>query len=86
MLLVKSLNLNCNTMAQSNPLRYVLGLSLVVAMFAYFFGASPLKAFTSTVQRTGTDWSATKKNASVPAVVRVPVYFFSHGGVSEGLP
>lgn len=69
-------------MAQSNPLRYVLGLSLAVAMFAYFFGASPLKAFTSTIQRTGADWSAAKKSAAVPAVVRAPVYFFSHGGVS----
>lgn len=51
----------------------LLGISLAVAMFALF--GSPLKALSSTLQRA-MDWN--HKNATS----RMPVYFFSHGGVS----
>ncbi|KAH7161302.1 Extradiol ring-cleavage dioxygenase, class III enzyme, subunit B [Dactylonectria macrodidyma] len=77
-------------MSQALSFRALIGLSLAVAMFA-FLGASPLKAFTSTLQRAGIDWfstqqstSAAASSASSPAKMaitpRTPVYFFSHGG------
>lgn len=73
-------------MVQRIPLRAVVGLiSVAVAMIA-LFGASPLKALSSTLQRTGVKWYSTEKNSTVlPAAstIKTPVYFFSHGGVSS---
>jgi hypothetical protein len=49
------------------------------------FGASPLKAFSSTLQRAGFDWYNSQKDVTSPiktnAATKAPVYFFSHGGV-----
>ncbi|KAJ3522936.1 hypothetical protein NM208_g12653 [Fusarium decemcellulare] len=64
--------------------RSLIGLvSIAVAMLA-LFGAAPLKAFSSTLQRVGLDWYGTQKNASASLTTRsttkTPVYFFSHGG------
>jgi hypothetical protein len=72
-------------MAQLLSFRTLIGLvSVAVAMIA-LFGASPLKAFSSTLQRAGLDWYNTPKNTTVlstTARTKTPVYFFSHGGVS----
>lgn len=65
-------------MSQLLSFRALIGLSIAVAMFA-FFGAAPLKAFTSTLQRAGMDWNS-QKNATASLATRTPVYFFSHGG------
>ena len=67
--------------------RALIGLvSIAVAMLA-LFGAAPLKAFSSTLQRVGLDWYGQQKNASASLATRsttkTPVYFFSHGGVSR---
>ncbi|KAL6352970.1 hypothetical protein LRP88_13447 [Fusarium phalaenopsidis] len=64
--------------------RALIGIvSLAVAMLA-LFGAVPLKAFSSTLQRVGLDWYGQQKNASASLATRsttkTPVYFFSHGG------
>ncbi|KAM6533259.1 hypothetical protein FALCPG4_006265 [Fusarium falciforme] len=64
--------------------RTLIGIvSLAVAMLA-LFGAAPLKAFSSTLQRVGLDWYGQQKNASASLATRsttkTPVYFFSHGG------
>ncbi|KAL6404892.1 hypothetical protein AUP68_11728 [Ilyonectria robusta] len=77
-------------MSQLLSFRALIGLSLAVAMFA-FLGASPLKAFTSTLQRAGLDWFSTQQRTSAASASastspkmsmtsKTPVYFFSHGG------
>ncbi|KAF4959997.1 hypothetical protein FGADI_1271 [Fusarium gaditjirri] len=57
--------------------------SIAVAMIA-LFGASPLKAFSSTLQRAGFDWYNSQKDVASPiktnTATKAPVYFFSHGG------
>lgn len=79
-------------MSQLLSFRALIGLSLAVAMFA-FLGTSPLKAFTSTLQRAGLDWFSTQQSTSAASASastspkmsmtsKTPVYFFSHGGVS----
>jgi 4,5-DOPA dioxygenase extradiol len=73
-------------MAQLLSFRALIGfVSIAVAMVA-LFGASPLKAFSSTLQRAGLNWLNPLEDATVPLTKRpntkTPVYFFSHGGVS----
>jgi len=62
-------------------------VAVAVAAIA-LFGASPLEAFSSTLQKAGIDWYKTQKNTTVSSATsttRTPVYFFSHGGVSLSL-
>ncbi|KAG5788232.1 hypothetical protein H9Q69_012700 [Fusarium xylarioides] len=71
-------------MTQLLSFRSLIGFfSIAVAMIA-LFGASPLKAFSSTLQRAGFDWYNSQKDVTFPiktnAATKAPVYFFSHGG------
>ncbi|KAJ4138973.1 hypothetical protein NW765_002869 [Fusarium oxysporum] len=71
-------------MTQFLSFRSLIGfVSIAVAMIA-LFGASPLKAFSSTLQRAGFDWYNSQKDVTSPiktnAATKAPVYFFSHGG------
>lgn len=73
-------------MTQLLSFRSLIGFfSIAVAMIA-LFGASPLKAFSSTLQRAGFDWHNSQKDVTFPiktnTATKAPVYFFSHGGVS----
>ncbi|KAF5705433.1 aromatic ring-opening dioxygenase subunit [Fusarium mundagurra] len=71
-------------MTQLLSFRSLIGFfSITVAMIA-LFGASPLKAFSSTLQRAGFNWYNSQKDVTFPMKTNVakkaPVYFFSHGG------
>ncbi|KLO95639.1 putative aromatic ring-opening dioxygenase LigB subunit [Fusarium fujikuroi] len=71
-------------MTQLLSFRSLIGFfSIAVAMIA-LFGASPLKAFSSTLQRAGFDWYNSQKDVTFPiktnTAKKAPVYFFSHGG------
>ncbi|KAM0241531.1 hypothetical protein ACHAP5_007487 [Fusarium lateritium] len=71
-------------MAQLLSFRAFVGfVSIAVALVA-LFGASPLKAFSSTLQRAGLNWFSPLENTTAPLTKRsdtkTPVYFFSHGG------
>ncbi|KAF4499226.1 aromatic ring-opening dioxygenase subunit [Fusarium agapanthi] len=71
-------------MTQLLSFRSLIGFfSIAVAMIA-LLGASPLKAFSSTLQRAGFDWYNSQKDVTFPiktnTATKAPVYFFSHGG------
>ncbi|KAF5640751.1 aromatic ring-opening dioxygenase [Fusarium sp. NRRL 25303] len=71
-------------MTQLLSFRSLIGFfSIAVAMIA-LFGVSPLKAFSSTLQRAGFDWYNSQKDVTflmkTNTATKAPVYFFSHGG------
>ncbi|KAI1014665.1 hypothetical protein LB503_003510 [Fusarium chuoi] len=71
-------------MTQLLSFRSLIGFfSITVAMIA-LFGASPLKAFSSTLQRASFDWYNSQRDVTFPVkmntATKAPVYFFSHGG------
>ncbi|KAJ4135865.1 hypothetical protein NW768_003467 [Fusarium equiseti] len=70
-------------MPQLMSYRALIGFVAVAVAAIALFGASPLEAFSSTLQKAGIDWYKTQKNATISSATsatRTPVYFFSHGG------